>query len=82
MFFSILGIWAFDYKNYRDALGKEFQWKKFAKFGDMPGATAFVSVTLTSVGVALTTVLTGQFTSIVTQIIRVALPTVAIPGPK
>jgi hypothetical protein len=81
LFFTILGVWAFDYKTYRDALGEQFEWKKFAKFGDMPGATTFVSITLTSLGVALTTVLTGQFTSIVTQIIKVALPAIPVPTP-
>jgi|GEM_PF-3392363 len=82
LFFTFLGVFAFDYKNYREAVKEEFQWKKFARFGDMPSATTFLSVTLTSIGVTLTTVLTGQFTSIVTQIIKTALPSVPIPPGK
>jgi hypothetical protein len=82
LFFTILGVWAFDYKNYREALSEEFQWKKFARFGDMPGATALLSVVLTSLGVIVTTVLTGQFTTIVTQIIKVALPSIPTPLSK
>lgn len=81
LFFTTLGIWAFDYRNYRDAVGGHFQWKRFAKFGDMPSATAFLSVILTSVGVAVTTVATGQFTSIVTQIIKVAIPNIPLQPP-
>ena len=82
LFFTILGIWAFDYRNYREALGGQFQWRKFAKFGDLPSATAFLSVILTALGVAITTVVTGQFTSIVSQLVKVAIPSIPFPPPK
>jgi hypothetical protein len=81
LFYMIIGVWAFDYRNYRHAVKQEFQWKKFALFGDMPSATAFISVALTSAGVAVTTVLTGQFTSVLTQILKVAIPTMSVGPP-
>lgn len=74
LFFTILGIWAFDYRIFRDSLQEKFSWKKFTQFGDMPSLTAVASVLITSVGVAVSSVLSGQFTTVVSQLVSVLFP--------
>jgi hypothetical protein len=74
MFFTVLGVWAFDYHTFRNTLREQFSWKRFAQFGDMPSFTAVVSVLLTSVGVAFTSVLKGRFLELVTQLVSAIFP--------
>lgn len=74
LFFTILGIWAFDYRIFRDSLQEKFSWKTFTQFGDMPSLTAVASVLITSVGVAVSSVLSGQFTTVVSQLVSVLFP--------
>lgn len=74
LFFTILGIWAFDYRIFRESLREKFSWKRFTQFGDMPSLTAVASVFITSVGVAVSSVLSGQFTTVVSQLVSVLFP--------
>jgi hypothetical protein len=73
LFYTLLGVWAFDLKTFSSALGERFRWKTFTRFGDMPSFTAVISVLFTSIGVGLTTVLTGQFKDLVAQLVGAAL---------
>ncbi len=79
LFFTLLGMGAFDYRTFRKALRDQFRWKTFARFGDMPSFTAVLSVLVTSVGVGLTTVVTGQFKVLLTNLINAAFH--QAPGP-
>jgi hypothetical protein len=78
MFFTVLGVWAFDYHSFRASFREQFSWKRFAQFGDMPSFTAVASVLLTSAGVAFTSVLKGRFLELVTQLVSAIFP--EIPG--
>jgi hypothetical protein len=80
LFFMLLGLWAFDYRTFRDTLKSQFTWKSFSRFGDMTSFTAVVSVLLTSVGVGITTVLTGQFKDLLVHLIGAAVN--AVPGTR
>jgi hypothetical protein len=79
LFFTLLGMGAFDYVTFRNALRDRFRWRTFARFGNMPAFTAVVSVLITSIGVGLTSVLTGQFTELVTNLLNAAFQ--QAPGP-
>ena len=70
-FFTALGL-LFDYAAYRQAAGAGFSWARFASFGDMTSLTAASSVALASVGLALTSVLTGQLTALATLLLKAA----------
>ncbi|HXM35141.1 MAG TPA: DUF6185 family protein, partial [Pyrinomonadaceae bacterium] len=78
LFFTVLGVWAFDYHTFRSTLREQFSWKKFAQFGDMPSFTAVASVLLTSAGVAFSSVLKGRFLELVTHLVSGIFP--EIPG--
>jgi hypothetical protein len=78
LFFSLLGLLAFDFYTLRDELKELFDWRKLVEIQDMPTLTAFASVALGSLGVTVTSVLTGQFESVFTQIVKLVfqqLPT-------
>jgi hypothetical protein len=79
LFFTLLGMLAFDYATFRNALRDQFRWRTFARFGNMPGFTAVVSVLVTSIGVGLTSVITGQFTELFTTLLSAAFQ--QAPGP-
>jgi hypothetical protein len=79
LFFTLLGIGAFDYATFRSALRDRFRWRTFARFGNMPAFTAVVSVLITTIGVGLTSVLTGQFTDLLTSVLNAAFQ--QAPGP-
>jgi hypothetical protein len=79
LFFTLLGMAAFDYATFRNALRGQFRWRTFARFGDMPSFTAVVSVLITTLGVGLTTVLTGQFKDLLAKLINAAFQ--QTPGP-
>ena len=81
LFFMLLGLWAFDYRTFRDTLKSQFTWKSFSRFGDMTSFTAVVSVLLTSVGVGVTTVLTGQFKDLLVHLIGAAVNAAPGTGP-
>jgi hypothetical protein len=79
LFFTVLGMAAFDYATFRNALRDQFRWRTFARFGNMPSFTAVVSVLITSIGVGLTSVITGQFTELFTTLLSAAFQ--QAPGP-
>jgi len=79
LFFTLLGIAALDYKTFRAAFRDQFRWKTFARFGNMPSLTALLSVLVTSIGVTLTTVVTGQFKDLLTSLISAAFQTPGAP---
>ena len=79
LFFILLGIAVFDFATFRNALRGQFRWRTFARFGDMPSLTAVLSVLFASVGVALTTVISGQFKDLITTLISSAFQ--HTPGP-
>jgi len=72
LFFTFLGL-ASDYKVFKDTMSHGFRWRLFTRFGDMPSFTAVASVVITTIGVTLTTVLTGQFKELVAQLVGTAL---------
>jgi len=78
-FFTVLGLWAFDHYTLRNTLDEQFSWRKFFQFTDLPNLTASTSVILASLSVAINSVLTGQFTSIVSLIIKSTLPELPTP---
>lgn len=82
LFFTLLGVGAFDYFTFRRVLREGFSLRKFTQFGDMPSLTAVVSVLLTSGGVAVSTALSGQFTTLVTQMVGVIFPQLPAQLPK
>lgn len=82
MFFTVLGVWAFDYHTFRNTLQEQFSWKRFAQFGDMPSFTAVLSVLLTSAGVAFTSVLKGRFLELATQLVSTIFPEIPRVTPK
>lgn len=79
LFFTLLGMGAFDYATFRGALRDQFRWRTFARFGSMPGLTAVLSVLVTSIGVGLTSVITGQFTDLLTTLLSAVFQ--QAPGP-
>jgi hypothetical protein len=78
LFAPILGLVAFDYPNYKKIWGDQFEWKKFARFGDMPSLTAFTSVLLTGIGFLISSLVTGQYKEIISLLLKTALP--QLPG--
>jgi hypothetical protein len=74
LFFTVLGVWAFDYHTFRTTLKEHFSLKRFTQFGDMPRFVAVASVLLTSAGVAFSSVLKGRFLEVVTQLISAIFP--------
>ena len=44
LFFALLGIWAFDYKIFRQTLQEKFTWTKLFQFERLPNLTALSSV--------------------------------------
>ena len=80
LFFTVLGVWAFDYHTFRITLKEHFSLKRFTQFGDMPRFVAVASVLLTSAGVAFSSVLKGRFLEVVAQLVSAIFP--EIPGAK
>lgn len=70
LFFALLGLWAFDYSVLREELGERFDWKKLVQVEDLPSLTALASVALGSFGVTINSVLTGQFQTVFTQVVK------------
>jgi hypothetical protein len=81
LFFTLLGAW-FDYYIFRKTLDNEFQWKKLLKFEDIPSLTAFASVVLASIGAAMTSVLTDQTTTVITQLVNLTFQQSPIMPPS
>ena len=79
LFLTLLGMGAFDYATFRGALRDQFRWRTFARFGDMASFVGVVSVLITSIGVGLTGVITGQFTELFTTLLSAAFQ--QAPGP-
>ena len=83
LFFTVLGVWAFDYHTFRNTLKEHFSWKRFAQFGDMPRFVAVASVLLTSAGVAFSSVLKGRFLEVVGQLVSAIFPEIrGVGGPN
>jgi hypothetical protein len=80
LFFTVLGVWAFDYHTFRITLKEHFSLKRFTQFGDMPRFVAVASVLLTSAGVAFSSVLKGRFLEVVAKLVSAIFP--EIPGAK
>lgn len=78
-FFAILGVWAFDYRTSREISGGHFDWRTFTRLGDMRTIAASVSVVITAIGLAGTSVLTNQFTTVLSLLVRMAFPQVELP---
>jgi len=74
LFFALLGVWAFDYRTSRQISGGTFAWRTYSRLGDIRTLAASASILLTSVGLASTSVITGQFTSILSALVRLAFP--------
>jgi hypothetical protein len=70
LFFTILGFWAFDVSVLRDELGELFGWKAILKIEDVPSLAAFASVAFGSLGAAANSAMTGQFDTILTQVVK------------
>jgi hypothetical protein len=64
LFFAVLGIWAFDYKIFQRALREQYTWKKLVQFEQLPNLTALSSVLVSSIGIAVTSILNGWLPSI------------------
>jgi hypothetical protein len=79
LFFILLGVWAFDYRIISQALGKEFQLKHLFKLQDISSLTAFASVIISNLGVAITSLMTGQFNNVLTQLLKAITTHVPIP---
>lgn len=79
LFFTLLGMAAFDYATFRGALRDQFRWRTFARFGNMPSFVGVMSVLITSIGVGLTSVITGQFTDLLTTLLSALFQ--QVPGP-
>lgn len=71
LFFAVLGVWAFDYSTLREELGANFDWKKLIQMEDLPSLTALASVAIGSLGVTINSVLTGQFQTVFTQVVKI-----------
>ena len=80
LFFTVLGIWAFDYQTFRRAVGERFRWRTFARFGKVPTLTAAASLVLPGVSLILTTLFTGRIPELIAKLIGTAFPQVS-PGP-
>lgn len=78
LFFTVLGVWAFDYHTFRTTFQEHFSLKRFTQFGDMPRFVAVASVLLTSAGVAFSSVLKGRFLEVVAKLVSAIFP--EIPG--
>jgi hypothetical protein len=74
LFFANLGFWAFDLPTTRAALGPQFRWRTLADLAGSRSIGAFASIAVTSAGVAIGAVLTGQFTAVVTLLVQLAFP--------
>jgi len=72
LFFAVLGFWAFDYRNYRDALRSQFSWREFGRFGDARGITAAGSSLLAAVGVMVGAAVTGEAPALLAQLAKAA----------
>ena len=81
LFFTVLGIWAFDYQTFRGALGEQFRWRTFARFGKVPTLTAAASLVLPGVSLILTTLFTGRIPELIAKLIGAAFPKVSAGPP-
>jgi len=77
LFFTILGFWAFDLCVLRDELGELFEWKAIIKLEDVPSLAAFTSIAFGSLGAAASSVLTGQFDTVFTQVVKLVFQQLA-----
>jgi hypothetical protein len=70
LFFLSLGVIAFDYRTLRQTLGERFDWRYLTSLGDVRGLISGMSIALASVGISLTTVLSGQVADVVKTIVE------------
>ena len=70
-FFAALGTIAFDYMTLRK---NGFGWRKLRLISDVPGLTTLVSLIVSAASVAVTAVLTGRVTDLVTVLLSLAIP--------
>lgn len=80
-FFIFVGLIAFDLHLFRKALGKDAEWRLFSMVSGLSVVGASASVLIAAAGVAISSALTGQFTSVLGQVAGALLPTIAdTPG--
>lgn len=71
LFFTLLGAWA-DYTIISQALREKFNWAKFVQFEEVSSLTTLASAVLASLGVAITSMMTSSFTTIITQLVTMS----------
>lgn len=80
LFFAGLGVLAFDATTLRRTLGEQFRWGKLARFGGVWRSAGFATVLLASTSVTLTSVLSGQFTTLAAALAKSVVPAPAAQG--
>lgn len=80
LFFTLLGAWA-DYTIFNQALGKKFNWSKFFQFEEVSSLTTLASAVLASLGVAITSLMTSNFTTIITQLVTMSTHQLPVQPP-
>lgn len=74
-FFMLLGLSAFDWATYKAHAGADASWRTFSVVTGASTFQALISVGLAGAGVAASSVLTGQVTSVLGDVAAALLPT-------
>lgn len=79
-FFIIVGLLAFDQKLFRSAIGHAVEWRMFPRVSGLSVVGAFSSALAASVGVAVSSAVSGQLTTVLALVAQTLLP-VSPPAP-
>lgn len=73
IFFSALGLCAFDYFTLRSELGERFEWRRLLDVQSVPSLAAAASLAIAGAGGAVNSVLTGEFKLLLGQALELSL---------
>jgi len=76
LFLTILGLWAFDYQTLRD---HGYGWRGLLIVHNVAFLGSYVSSVLVALGTVITTTITGQLTSVVITLLNLVVPGVEAP---
>jgi hypothetical protein len=74
LFFTLLGLWAFDYRTLRATMREQFRWRMLLSLSDTRGITVSASVMLTSVALTAASALLGKLPAILLILVQTVTP--------
>jgi Family of unknown function (DUF6185) len=81
LFYTVLGVWAFDHRIFRQLPRKDFGWRELVDLEEVPSLTAFASVGLAGAGVVINAILSDPASSLLPLLAKLFFSSSGTAGP-